>query len=200
MIVLSYLDDYAPANTHLYSPTDAIPGTVEILTHRIAGAVIPIFPLTKPPYCVHCQDRGVRREAHISNPNGNAGRPYWICADDSCPQWVHDQKTWICWDDRRGLAWKNPPCKCGGGLRSRLQTMGYRSKKPGNYFWTCAIGQCAYYSEDVEGLTWEQLDDSGIAVRRFKDPRWPYERGEEVLEPHWLSYHPESLMGWDFKG
>ena len=47
------------------------------------------------------------------------------------------------------MAETNPTCDCG--VPSRLDRMGESSGRAGQGFWTCAHGECRYYSEDVNG-------------------------------------------------
>lgn len=104
----------------------------------------------RPPRCKCCDAKACLHFVSPFNPNGNVGRPYYICP--ACDR----SRRWVCWADGRGLSWENPRCYCG--QPSRQDRIG-RDKgcKAGLGFWTCVTGHCDYYSEDIEGLeVWDQ--------------------------------------------
>jgi len=61
---------------------------------------------------------------------------------------------WMTWDDDGGIYGSNPQGDCGGV--SRQDRAGISSSRPGMGFWTCATGACGYYSEFINGKTWEE--------------------------------------------
>lgn len=97
------------------------------------------------------------------NADGNAGRAYYVCLNEECPAVQSSRRyeghAWVSWEDCLGFQAGNPLCGCG--FPSREDTMGMGSGRAGQGFWTCAVGRCRYYSEDVEGLTWKQLGGEG---------------------------------------
>lgn len=104
------------------------------------------------PCCKLCQTLLILKYVNADNPNGNAGRPYYICP--SC--------TWDCrwhgWADSHGLNASNPCCDCD--QPSRQDRIGQDNKRaPGMGFWTCAIGVCDYYSEHEDGTRGAVFDD-----------------------------------------
>ena len=110
-----------------------------------------VFPAKPSPYhCRHCGSRKLSR--HVvkhGNPNGNVGRPCYICTNSDCPNvriLKADQHItgWVTWDDNVGVAATNPPCKCGRPLRQDVA--GEHSRYPGRSFWTCSTGACDYFS------------------------------------------------------
>ncbi|KAI4164463.1 MAG: hypothetical protein LQ342_001776 [Letrouitia transgressa] len=118
---------------------------------------IPIFPMPSAPQCRRCHWIPKRREiVGISNPNGNAGRPYYICI--KCKQYNNNNDSissstqlrrrerdgWITWDDDIGIRATNRPCYCG--FVCRQGRAGVNSGYPGGGFWTCAIGKCNFLS------------------------------------------------------
>ncbi|KAF2111989.1 hypothetical protein BDV96DRAFT_580956 [Lophiotrema nucula] len=108
-----------------------------------------IFPL-RDVYCLRCDQLAQRKITRNSNPNGNAGRPYYICP--KCPR----KDRFVTWDDSRGVHECNPLCKCGSA--SRQDRAGVDGERKGWGFWTCARGKCGYWSELRNGLTWAEMD------------------------------------------
>lgn len=115
----------------------------------------PNFPLPKIPRCRECEYTPTGRNyVTMKNPNGNAGRPYYICIRckaDRKPEVSQFEIGWITWDDDLGIHEKNPYCDCA--LLSRQDRAGKRSLYPGIGFWTCASGACGYLSFRIDGLT-----------------------------------------------
>ena len=104
------------------------------------------FP-TSPYQCRHCGSIHLKYDfVKPGNPNGNIGRPYYICVNPYCPNVInsaHHIRGWVTWDDNIGIDPRNPLCKC---LRSaREDIAGERSPSPGHHFWTCSTGACDYY-------------------------------------------------------
>lgn len=98
---------------------------------------------TQQPLCPICEKPATLHFVKESNPNGNAGRPYYMC---------DEHQRWLCWADERGLHPLNPPCDCGAPSRQdRIGVFNLRAPKMG--FWTCASGACRFYSEDRDGET-----------------------------------------------
>jgi len=95
----------------------------------------PTFPLTQPPTCLKCDRPGdLVPAARRSNPNGNAGRPYYICSRGG-----HKNDTWITFNDNIGIVADNPRCDCG--YISRLSN---RKDKDGQ-FYCCPVGGCYFW-------------------------------------------------------
>jgi len=71
------------------------------------------------------------------NPNGNDGRPYYLCVSSTC-------KKFVCFADMRGIHPDNPLCDCD--QLSRLQ---FTNPRPGVYgrlvFFSCALGRCGWW-------------------------------------------------------
>ncbi len=82
----------------------------------------PLQPRTPPtrPRCRHCGwTPRFRSTVRQSNPNGNAGRHYYVCF-----RCTHHRRNgqdhcagWIAWDDRRGISSENPLCYCNAVSR-----------------------------------------------------------------------------------
>ena len=94
-----------------------------------------------------------RRRTQDRNPNGNAGRYYYICIickNDVAPE---DQINvgWSTWHDYIGVHDGNPHCNCGEPSRRD------RMNRSGQGFWTCATGGCSCYSSRRDGHTAEDL-------------------------------------------
>ena len=119
---------------------------------------LPHFPLSPKPRCRRCGwQPKFRNIVKATNPNGNAGRPYYICVlcKKRSTQGVGDHYTgWITWDDDRGMSSDNPKCHCG--IASRQDKAGSDTDIPNLGFWTCGTGSCDYYSEFKNGQTDEQ--------------------------------------------
>lgn len=122
---------------------------------------------TIPPHCNGCGSPGTRHVTRADNQNGNAGRPYWLCSHYSCPRWSGKGNEWKCWDDDLGIAKDNPGCYCGEP--SRLGLKGVKTGEKGVCFWSCSTGNCDYYSEDIRGATWRELDITRVELHRFCD-------------------------------
>ncbi|EMC95493.1 hypothetical protein BAUCODRAFT_45138, partial [Baudoinia panamericana UAMH 10762] len=84
--------------------------------------------------CAHCQHPCSQYVTRRDNPNGNAGRPYFIC--HNC------NNSWSTWNDTRGISPSNPPCNCG--VPSRQGKSGVGAAWEGYGFWVCAKGSCQY--------------------------------------------------------
>lgn len=97
------------------------------------------FPLAHPPKCPTCGIASRNRKKILAgNPNGNFGRPYYVCEPCKEKGWV-----WITWDDNRGIYANNPECDCG--LVSRRDRAGAKRTSEGGEFWKCATGKCDYW-------------------------------------------------------
>lgn len=131
---------------------------------------LPCFPLVSPPRCTSCESTGTRHITCADNPNGNAGRPYWLCPNEECPRTLWKRKDWICWDDSWGISRSNLRCECQAP--SRLGVMGRDIGRQGFCFWSCPLGWCSYYSEDCSGATWKQLEKIGRPCELFYDRRF----------------------------
>lgn len=100
----------------------------------------PLESLRQPPRalaCSNCHKPGHRRITSFSNPNGNAGRPYYYCSP--C-------RKFISFDDERGKRDENPLCECGKPSRSQLN--GKNSRPPGGVHFVCSEGQCDFFDRD----------------------------------------------------
>lgn len=135
---------------------------------------IPTFPLN----AVRCRRCGwvpkYRDKVKPSNPNGNAGRPYYICfmcKKNETPailksnRMVH-KKGWITWDDSIGISQENHFCFCNEV--SRQDRAGVDSYCPGSGFWTCATGSCNYLSFRRDGLPIDEAYERGAGADGFK--------------------------------
>lgn len=131
------------------------------------------FPLHNTPACRFCNwIPKYRSTVKPDNPNGNLGRPYYICirckSKDRRAPWVHEA-GWITWDDDRGMHESNPQCDCG--WVSRQDRAGVDSSRPGMGFWTCATGACGYYSKFINGQTREEArKNPSVANRSYFQP------------------------------
>lgn len=134
--------------------------------HTTGGAALgaprglPAFPLRSKPFCRHC---GSVPQSHSivapTNPNGNAGRRFYACVQCRLYAAVSSSphgKGWITWDDNGGLAPSNPTCFCG--FIARQDRAGVDSNAPGQGFWTCSTGACAYTSWRRDGRPTGQAD------------------------------------------
>ncbi|CAG8906322.1 unnamed protein product [Penicillium egyptiacum] len=95
--------------------------------------------ILEPPKCPKCYEYGIRRIVNSSNPNGNAGRPYYICY--SCDRF-------ICFADRRGISPANRRCRCG--KYTRRQISGTGKELPHGIHYVCARGWCWFYEKEVD--------------------------------------------------
>ena len=124
-----------------------------------------LFPLQDPVNCKECDGPAHKAIVQPDNVNGNAGRPYYVCKNPKC-------EAWVTWDDDKGMYVDNPQCKCGAPSREDMKGKEAKAKKVlGQGFWTCATGRCDYYSEDVEGRTWEVLKELGEPAEIFLSER-----------------------------
>ncbi|KAI1430504.1 hypothetical protein GGR50DRAFT_208068 [Xylaria sp. CBS 124048] len=85
------------------------------------------------PQC-RCGADGILFYVQPDNPNGNAGRPYFKCAD--CQRFL-----FFC--DARGNDPTNPACFCGNS--SKRQVTGVNKPRPGRLFYVCRLKNCDYY-------------------------------------------------------
>ncbi|KAI0116358.1 hypothetical protein GGR51DRAFT_315064 [Nemania sp. FL0031] len=90
-------------------------------------------PPTQPPRC--CDQVGTRFITRSSNPNGNAGRPYYKCL--YCGKF-------LVFDDWRGNTATNPECHCGHS--SKRQVTGRYKRAAGQWHFVCRLGACNFYS------------------------------------------------------
>ena len=124
----------------------------------------PVFPMQEAPSCRRCGCKPkYRNTVSPHNPNGNAGRPYYICikckTDRKCKvSKIDHQKGWISWDDDRGVDLSNQNCGCG--VVCRQDRAGEHSSCPGRGFWTCATGSCGYFSFRTDGRTDDEAKDA----------------------------------------
>jgi len=116
---------------------------------RFLPPLVPNFPLSNAPMCRHCERYGVRLIVRPSNPNGNAGRPFYRCESIRCRQL--EDEGWLTWDDNIGVHASNPRCDCG--IPSRRNYAGISSCVAGQMFWRCADCTCEYRSYDESGMT-----------------------------------------------
>ena len=131
---------------------------ISAIIKKLAQPSYSIFVFTQPnrpaghPYrCRHCGSTNLKRDiVKPGNPNGNDGRPYYVCTNPICPE-VRRQdvpqhfRGWVTWDDNVGIAPGNPCCYCLGPRNSRLDNSGRK------HFWTCATGACGYTSWRQDG-------------------------------------------------
>jgi predicted RNA-binding protein YlxR (DUF448 family) len=137
----------------------------ELSNSFIQGGLVtnlqPTFPMQKKPSCPRCGCKASRKTVSPHNPNGNVGRPYYICikckTNRECKvSKIEYGKGWISWDDDRGVHPSNRSCDCR--IMCRQDRAGKYSSCPGRGFWTCAIGSCGYLSFRRNGLTDEAND------------------------------------------
>ena len=86
------------------------------------------------------------------NRNGNAGRQYYACVNEDCPTTIVSpiSRGLVSWADGVGMNSNNPNCFCK--IPSRQDRVGKETTgKRGLGFWSCAGGDCEYYSEDRYG-------------------------------------------------
>ena len=119
----------------------------------------PSHPAISPYQCRHCGSRYLKYDTvKPGNPNGNFGRPYYVCVNPSCPNVMRPDRRqhfrgWVTWDDSRGVDISNPLCECQRS--ARLDTAGVGSDVPGRRYWTCSTGACGYTSWRPDGsLGW----------------------------------------------
>ena len=98
----------------------------------------PEFPRPTPSPCRACPPCTAppnRNITSLSNPNGNARRPYYACSECN---------GWVCWDDDRDISDKNPLCHCS--LFSRLNR---RNDNSGDWL-CCSVGECEFQMAAVD--------------------------------------------------
>ena len=153
------------------------------------GPKIPAFPRFSPPQCRRCSWIPKKRETVLNkNPNGNAGRPYYICikcknvpsasspqqhyhpSSAKISQWrsKREKEGWIAWDDNIGIASTNRPCYCG--FVCRQDRAGVDSGYPGGGFWTCAVGVCGFLSFRRDALTEMEARKRGLPADEMFEP------------------------------
>lgn len=128
----------------------------KVSLHEIMNSLPPIlprFPRPTAPVCRHCNRRSTSLPVRPSNPNGNAGRPFYRCNSIGCQQL--EGNGFIAWDDNIGVHENNPRCDCG--ILSRLDRAGIYSPIAGQRFWRCADGTCRYRSYVLSGMTPQEL-------------------------------------------
>jgi hypothetical protein len=99
----------------------------------------PHFAIREPPSCLECGSSTIRKPVQ-SNITGNAGRPFYACANANC-------KEFSCFGDMRGVHSSNPACECPSLLHSRLQLAGDDGRQycPLSLFYRCAVGRCNFF-------------------------------------------------------
>ena len=102
-------------------------------TQQAPQVVEPTFPLAQPPTCLKCGCPGNRATTTLTNPIGNAGRPYYVCSHRG-----HGSQTFIAFDDNIGIKPSNPRCNCG--YISRLSNRRYGNRQ----FYSCPVGSCQF--------------------------------------------------------
>ena len=106
-------------------------------------------PIPSPYQCRNCRSTNLAfHTVGHGNPNGNAGRPYYVCVNASCPGRTSPnidkhERGWVTWDDNIGVAPDNPLCRCQ--RISRLDIAGVYSNHRGRKFYTCSTGACDYF-------------------------------------------------------
>lgn len=113
---------------------------------------------TSIPSCRTCRTKGILRYVLPGTPNLNEGRPYYVCP--RCPR----EDRWLRWGDNKGINPANPPCACGKPSRQDRIGQGHAifNLKSGKGFWTCAEGNCGYYSEHLNGDVGKAMDGEGF--------------------------------------
>ncbi|KAE9366491.1 hypothetical protein N431DRAFT_76209 [Stipitochalara longipes BDJ] len=170
----------------------------------LASLNAPRFTPASPPRCRFCAQPTVFRTVLPSNPDGNAGRPYFICC--SCPNFnvgtseVEDVSTegsqWVTWNDTVGVEDGNPKCWCGNS--SRYDQVGAASTSklpPKTGFYSCAWGDCGFYvlAKSVEVKNEDQVAHTGLVMVVTKhEKKDGLAAGEEMKQ--------ETIKEEDFKG
>ena len=109
----------------------------------------PHYTQPSPYQCRHCRSTNLAfHTVGQGNPNGNAGRPYYVCVNTSCPGRTspnadRHERGWVTWDDNIGVVPGNPLCRCQ--RISRLDVAGVYSNHRGRKFYTCSTGACDYF-------------------------------------------------------
>lgn len=144
----------APQTSYISPPPTAVlpKSSPTVTTYRTYQ---PTFPLRPKPSCRRCNNTPrYRSTVHPLNQNGNGDRPYYVCAqckENPTTASGPNGKGWITWDDNKGVAPSNPKCNCG--FLARQDRAGVNSYAPGQGFWTCCTGACAYLSWRSDGRT-----------------------------------------------
>ncbi|KAK3385957.1 hypothetical protein B0H63DRAFT_560439 [Podospora didyma] len=112
-----------------------------ILGLQKLGIPINLYSLVGPP-CHNCNHTSTHHVTATGNPNGNAGRPYYIC-----PICRYDDR-WVTWADTRGVSLYNPHCHCH--QPSRAERIGAGKPRAGMLFFSCAVGACQFYMEQFD--------------------------------------------------
>ena len=106
-------------------------------------------PFPSPYQCRHCRSTNLAfHTVGHGNPNGNAGRRYYVCVNAFCPgltspNAARHERGWVTWDDIIGVTPDNPLCRCQ--RVSRLDVAGVYSNHRGRKFYTCSTGACDYF-------------------------------------------------------
>ncbi|KAI4183147.1 MAG: hypothetical protein L6R41_005560 [Letrouitia leprolyta] len=148
------------------------PPTPKAQVQKVPKGEFPSFPVPRHPRCRRCGWIPKYRDTvKASNPNGNVGRPYFICfmckknaSDPNRPTTTRAAREvgWIAWDDYIGIHESNRPCFCG--VVCRQDRAGVDSGCPGMGFWTCAYGACDFLSfrRDAKPIQEGAEDDGGF--------------------------------------
>ena len=120
-----------------------------LFSRNVTGGRVNQRPSAPSPYkCRYCDNVYLTYDrAKPGNKNGNAGRPYYVCENQSCDNYnrknrgPHEIRGWVTWADNIGITPGNPLCWCIPGRTSRADV-----SYPNKHFFTCATGACGYYS------------------------------------------------------
>lgn len=108
----------------------------------------------KPTKCFRCNGRSSRHVVKATNMKGNAGKPYYRCADRP-----KRECGFLVFSDSQGNSVDNPPCDCNAS--SKLQVAGPDKGRQAHY--VCRLGECDFWqagSSDNQQVADLQVENS----------------------------------------
>lgn len=150
--------------------------TLSELPQVVGRPLYPRFPIFESrdfyPPCRSCGRVSLHQRNVGMNRKNNYGRPFYLCigclSNEPYGKRIKGGNRWITWDDDVGMHPTNLRCNCG--IASRQDRSGPDTTYPGMGFWTCASGQCEYYSVLRSGKMWDEVEGTDIAFENLFQP------------------------------
>ncbi|KAI8965169.1 hypothetical protein F5Y11DRAFT_344887 [Daldinia sp. FL1419] len=112
-----------------------------------------VSPPEPAPPCPFCRKPAILNIAEADNPNGNVGRPYYMCPDSQLSRYVGPKcpgvYRFFLFADDRGNDSENEKCSCQVPSKRCLAGRWEEAHKIalfGQVFYTCKDGRCNYYN------------------------------------------------------